>query len=128
MAAVAIPALRISSRATVEFYERALGAQLVFITPDSGDEVHHAELTIGGALFMCGSGQEDGVDQPLGGSSTYWVLDAGAEVDALFQHATAAGAEVERAPYDAEYGGRHCTLRDPDGNLWSFGTYRPAGA
>ncbi|WP_354700192.1 hypothetical protein DSM112329_00456 [Paraconexibacter sp. AEG42_29] len=125
--AVAIPALRISSRETMHFYEAAFGAVVVAAYPDSGDSVDHAELTIGGAMFMCGTGQEDGVDQPLGGSSIYWVVQAGPEVDALYQQAIAAGATDERAPYDADYGGRHFSVRDPDGNSWSFGTYRPAG-
>jgi uncharacterized glyoxalase superfamily protein PhnB len=31
-----------------------------------------------------------------------------------------------RAPEDQGYGGRGCTLADRDGNLWSFGSYRPA--
>ncbi len=26
---------------------------------------------------------------------------------------------------DEEYGGRNATVRDPEGNLWSFGSYRP---
>jgi uncharacterized glyoxalase superfamily protein PhnB len=30
-----------------------------------------------------------------------------------------------REPVDQDYGGRGCTLADADGNLWSFGTYRP---
>jgi uncharacterized glyoxalase superfamily protein PhnB len=125
--AIAIPALRISSRETVHFYEAAFGARLAFITPENGDTVEHAELTIGGAMFMCGTGQEGGLDQEPGGSSTYWVLQAGPEVDALYQQAMAAGATEERAPYDADYGGRHFTVADPDGNHWSFGTYRPQG-
>ena len=28
---------------------------------------------------------------------------------------------------DQDYGSREFAARDPDGNLWSFGTYRPAG-
>lgn len=125
--AVAILSVRISSRDTLHFYEAAFGARLVFVTPDDGPAVHHAELTIGGAMFMCGTGQEEGLDVQLGGASSYWVLQAGAEVDAIFQQAVAAGATEVFAPHDADYGGRHCTVRDPDGNAWSFGTYRPEG-
>jgi len=29
-------------------------------------------------------------------------------------------------PHDTDYGARECALRDPEGNLWSFGTYRGA--
>ena len=48
------------------------------------------------------------------------------EPDALFERATAAGAEVARGLRDEDYGSRGFTVRDPEGNLWSFGTY--AGA
>jgi uncharacterized glyoxalase superfamily protein PhnB len=26
---------------------------------------------------------------------------------------------------DTDYGSRDFTVRDPEGNLWAFGTYRP---
>jgi uncharacterized glyoxalase superfamily protein PhnB len=26
--------------------------------------------------------------------------------------------------WDADYGSRGCSARDPEGNIWSFGTYR----
>jgi len=37
---------------------------------------------------------------------------------------TAAGADIIRKPEDTDYGSREFALRDPEGNLWSFGTYR----
>ena len=43
--------------------------------------------------------------------------------DALFERAIATGAEVVRGLTDEEYGSRGFTVRDPEGNLWSFGTY-----
>jgi uncharacterized glyoxalase superfamily protein PhnB len=46
--------------------------------------------------------------------------------DALFARATAAGAEVVRGLKDEDYGSRGFTVRDPEGNHWSFGTYRGA--
>lgn len=121
-----IPALRISSRATLDFYVRAFGAELVAAHPPEGDDVAHAELRLGGGSIMCGTGREGGLDQPPGGSSTYWVLDRDEEVDAVHARATAAGAVSVFGPHDESYGGRHCTVRDPDGNAWTFGTYRGA--
>ena len=44
--------------------------------------------------------------------------------DALFTRATTAGAEVVRGLADEDYGSRGFTVRDPEGNLWTFGTYR----
>jgi uncharacterized glyoxalase superfamily protein PhnB len=127
MTVIAIPALRVTSRDAIDFYVRAFGAEPVAVYPPDGDSIDHAELTIGGAMFMCGTEREDGIGQRPGGSSIYWVLDEDAEVDALHARAVAAGAPSEREPYDADYGGRHATLRDLDGNFWSFGTYRPEG-
>jgi uncharacterized glyoxalase superfamily protein PhnB len=37
----------------------------------------------------------------------------------------AAGAEVVMPLTDQDYGSRDYTARDPEGNLWSFGTYLP---
>jgi hypothetical protein len=38
--------------------------------------------------------------------------------------APGAGAEIIGEPHDTEFGSRELGLRDPDGNRWSFGTYR----
>ena len=50
-----------------------------------------------------------------------WVPD----VDAHHARAKAAGAEVFRAPEDTDYSSREYSCRDPEGHVWSFGTYRP---
>ena len=43
----------------------------------------------------------------------------------MFARATAAGAEVVMPCVDQDYGGRGFTVRDPEGVLWSFGSYDP---
>ena len=59
------------------------------------------------------------IDEPTDGG--YVVTD---EPDALYERAKAAGAEIIRAPHDTDYGSRDFAARDPEGNRWSFGTYR----
>jgi uncharacterized glyoxalase superfamily protein PhnB len=39
------------------------------------------------------------------------------DVDAVFEHVTAAGAEVVQEPADQFYGVRDCAFRDPAGNM-----------
>jgi uncharacterized glyoxalase superfamily protein PhnB len=39
--------------------------------------------------------------------------------------ARAAGAEILMKLTDQEYGGRDYTARDPEGHVWTFGTYDP---
>jgi uncharacterized glyoxalase superfamily protein PhnB len=46
------------------------------------------------------------------------------EPDALFARATAAGAKVLTGLHDTDYGSRAFAVTDPEGNRWSFGTYR----
>ena len=55
-----------------------------------------------------------------------WVYVAVDDPDSHYERAKAAGAEVLGEPHDA-IGGRQRgnSARDPEGNLWSFGTYRP---
>jgi uncharacterized glyoxalase superfamily protein PhnB len=77
---------------------------------------------------MLGSHQEDGF---LGGSppdpraSTISLYIASRDPDAIHARATRAGAEIVRELTDTDYGSREFSVRDLEGNLWSFGTYNP---
>jgi uncharacterized glyoxalase superfamily protein PhnB len=94
--------------------------------PDgSGDVVVHAQLSwpLGGGV-MLGSAREDADDRwPLqpGTFGAYVVTD---DPDALHARAVAAGAEITDPLHDTDYGSRDFAARDPEGNRWSFGTYR----
>ena len=48
------------------------------------------------------------------------------DVDDHYERAKAAGAEIVQPPADTDYGARLYSVRDIEGNLWSFGNYRPA--
>lgn len=43
--------------------------------------------------------------------------------DAAYARAQASGADIAKPIADQSYGSREFTLRDPEGNLWGFGTY-----
>jgi uncharacterized glyoxalase superfamily protein PhnB len=47
------------------------------------------------------------------------------DVDALFEHVRATGAEVLQEPMDQFYGVRDCAFRDPAGNMLRFNTELP---
>jgi uncharacterized glyoxalase superfamily protein PhnB len=47
------------------------------------------------------------------------------DVDKHHDRAKAAGAEIVQPPTDQPYGSREYGARDSEGNVWSFGTYRP---
>ena len=73
---------------------------------------------------MLGSAKEDGTpfeQLPTGASGLYVVTE---RPDEVHQRVLAAGAEVVSPLQEKEHGGRDFTIRDPEGNLWGFGTYR----
>jgi uncharacterized glyoxalase superfamily protein PhnB len=123
------PALRYKdAEAALRFLTEAFGfEEALVVRGEEGDSraVHHAELKwpLGGGV-MFGSGTEDDHDIfPEGPVSIYVVTD---EPDALLERATKAGAEIALPIKDEDYGSRGFTVRDPEGNLWTFGTYRGA--
>jgi uncharacterized glyoxalase superfamily protein PhnB len=114
------------ARAAVAFLRDAFGFEerAVYAREDDPSVVEHAEMRwpLGGGI-MFGTAAKD--DSPFGqrtpgNDSVYVVTD---DPDGLFARATAAGAEVVRGLVDEDYGSRGFTVRDPEGNLWSFGTY-----
>jgi uncharacterized glyoxalase superfamily protein PhnB len=114
------------AHAAIEFLEKAFGVERLQVHEDDDGRVVHAELRFGdGVVMLSSAGAGDPVyDQGLGRTTVYVVVD---EVDPLFERARDAGAEVVLEPTDQDYGSRDFTVRDPEANLWSFGTYRPEG-
>ena len=86
--------------------------------------VVHAEwLRPDGGAVMFGSAREDAVGSSApGNAACYLVVD---DADAVVDAAVAGGATLVQTTVDQDYGGRGGTVRDPEGNLWSFGTYQP---
>jgi uncharacterized glyoxalase superfamily protein PhnB len=112
------PTLRArDAQALIRFLVEAFGFEETVVYAD-GDVVHHAQLSWpeGGGI-MLGSGG----DGQFGAFSAYVVTD---QLDALHARARAAGAEIISPPHDTDYGSRDFAARDPEGNRWSFGTYR----
>ena len=119
------PALRYrDARAAIDFLVAAFGFEATEVFEDDDGRVVHAELHLGPGAIMLGStgGGDERFDRAAGAGSVYVALD---DVDAHFQRARAGGAEVVRELEDTDYGSREYTACDPEGNLWSFGTYRP---
>ena len=54
--------------------------------------------------------------------SAYLVVN---DADLVYGRALEAGAQIVLDIKDEDYGGRGFTCRDPEGHLWSIGTYDP---
>jgi PhnB protein len=105
--------------AAIEFYVRAFGAEEVgerFTGP--GGELIHAEVRIGDSVVML-TGESDEARSPSSAGlvtailATYWE-----DVDAAWERALEAGAEVIYPLADQFYGERGGRLRDPFGHQW----------
>ncbi|HLS76167.1 MAG TPA: VOC family protein [Nocardia sp.] len=115
------------AHAMVAFLTEAFGfdKRAVYTRDSDPEVVEHGELRwpAGGGVMFGSAGKDDtpfGRRTP-GNDCLYLVCE---DPDGLFAKATAAGAEIVRELRDEDYGSRGFTARDPEGNLWSFGTYR----
>jgi len=118
------PSLRYrDAPAAIEFLKQAFGFEEQIVYPGEDDTVAHAQLRFGPSILMLGSDREDLYGNRAGKGWLYVAID---DADAHCERARSAGAEIIVDLHDTDYGSRDYTARDPEGNVWSFGTYRPA--
>lgn len=113
--------------AAIEWLVRVFSFEPLMVMTNPDGSVGHAELRLGAGVIMPTSRQRaadpaNPWTQPLTTQGLYVALDG---LDAHFARAVAEGAEIVRPLGDTDYGSREYSARDLEGNLWSFGTYRP---
>jgi uncharacterized glyoxalase superfamily protein PhnB len=121
------PALRYNdAHAAIDLLVNAFGFTPRAVHEDDNGVVQHAELAYGDGMVMLGETPREPdsnrLDMPVGGTSVYIVVD---DPDAHYERARAAGVNIRRELRDEDYGSRGYSAEDLEGNLWSFGTYRP---
>lgn len=122
------PALRYDDApGALRFLVDVLGFREALVVPDDDGDVTHAELRWpeGGAVMLGSSKHTEGTHGEMrpGVTAVYVVTD---QVDAAYQRVREAGAEIASELADTDYGSHTFTARDPEGNLWTLGTYRGA--
>ena len=126
------PALRYRDmEAAIEWLSNAFGFELQGVRRDTHERVSYAELSFGETIIMLGAVSGFEIDklmrQPdeIGGTETqscyYFVRD----IEAHYSRACAEGAEIVLALKTQIDGQKGYTCRDPEGHLWTFGTYDP---
>lgn len=111
--------------AAIRFLTDTFGlvAGQVYSGPDG--TVVHAELSwVNGVIMLSSRGEQPGPFD-TGKACLYLATD---DPDGMHDRAVAAGATIIQGLIDQDYGSREFAALDPEGNVWCFGTYRPAPA
>ena len=128
---VVIPTVRYrDAAAAIEWLCRVFGFERHLVVPEPDGRIAHAQLRLGTGMIMLGSARDDAYGDLVAAPEKGRPATAGAyvvvkDVDAHYARARAGGAEIVRDIKDEDYGGRDYTARDPEGHVWSFGSYDP---
>ncbi len=116
------PALRYTDAdAALTFLRDAFGFTEVAAYRGEDGTIQHAEMQLeDGGMIMFGAGH------PGSGSTTIYAVVG--DLQAHFERARDAGAEITEEPTDRDYESREYQVKDLGGNQWCFGTYDPFAA
>lgn len=127
-----IPCLRYrDATAAIDWLCEVFSFTRHLIVPGDQGTVIHSQLTLGAGMLMAGSVRPDHygtlVKQPdeFGGAETQACCLTVQDPDAVYARVISGGGTIFRDIQDESYGGRAFTCRDPEGHLWTVGSYNP---
>jgi PhnB protein len=106
--------------AALSFLAKAFGFEEVLRYTGEEGYVNHAEMRLDDAKIYLGDPGEEYRNPKKLGNETVGIYVLVEDVDAHFERAKAAGAEIREEPTDQEYGERRYSARDPEGHEWFF--------
>jgi len=110
------PTMRFAdAQSALDWLSEVFGFHEHAVHRDEQGKIHHAEMSLGAGMIMFGEGDP----------ATQGIYITVRDADAHYARAKAAGAEITREIEDTPYGSREYSARDPEGHIWSFGTYDP---
>jgi uncharacterized glyoxalase superfamily protein PhnB len=131
MSSTIIPTMRYrDAPRMIDWLCATFGFERHAVHEDGKGGIAHAQLTLGDGMIMLGSARGDAYGTLLAApdgsrpviQSAYVVVP---DPDAVYARAREAGAEIVTEIEDQDYGGRLFSCRDPEGQLWNFGSYDP---
>ncbi len=108
--------------AALVFYQQAFFAKVLIMLKSPDGKLAHGEIKIGESVVMLVEEVPDSElasPQTLGGAGVSLLVYV-EEVDKVYAHAIAAGAEIVCPIEDQFYGDRAGTLCDPFGHVWTI--------
>jgi uncharacterized glyoxalase superfamily protein PhnB len=123
-----IPCLRYKDApAAIEWLCEVIGFEKHLVVPGPDETIAHAQLSLGSGMVMLGSEREDefaGSNRHAQGVGSYVVVSE-TQLEAIHARLLAKGAVIVRELREEDYGGKNCSFKDPEGNVWSAGSYDP---
>lgn len=109
----------------IEFYQRALGAELTSRLPGPDGRILNAQMRLGTSMFMLADEYPEwGSVGPLklGGSATSTHIYV-EDVESAWRRAIDAGAEIMMPLDNTFWGDRFGAFRDPFGHKWTIASH-----
>jgi uncharacterized glyoxalase superfamily protein PhnB len=111
------------NRAALAWLQRVFGFDVAHVLTDSKGNIVHAEMSHGDSTVMISNEWYEWTKSPasVGGTNTQRIhvrIDDG--IDAHYERARAAGAQVAGPPQDQFYGDRTYSAADLEGHHWTF--------
>jgi uncharacterized glyoxalase superfamily protein PhnB len=127
-----IPTMRYrDAPAAIEWLCDTFGFARHLVVEDGGGGIAHAQLTFGNGMIMLGTARADefGKMQHALDSKSAPVTQSAyiivADIDDHYARSVANNASIVIEIRDEDHGGRFYSCRDPQGQLWNFGSYDP---
>lgn len=105
--------------AALEWLASAFGFRERLRTTNSDGELAHAEMQVNDAVVMMGSPPDYKNPAHVGQITVGMYVRVG-DVDAHYQRAKAAGADIQTEPTNQDYGDRIYGVLDLEGHQWWF--------
>ncbi len=110
------------AREAIDWLERAFGFRRTEVHEGPDGTIVHAELRLGAGGVAISSAGPEVADNPWTHVRTGLYVCTSTP-DPFYERAMHARAEIVQPIRDLPYGSREFSVRDPEGHLWSFGTY-----
>lgn len=127
-----IPTMKYKNAQTaIKWLCNAFGFKKHLVVEGANNTIAHAQLTYGNSMIMLSSEIENEygklvkTPQSINGNNTQASYIIVEKINEHYKKAVAAGAKIIIENKDEEYGGRAYTCKDPEGYIWSFGSYNP---
>ena len=110
------------AKSAMSWLNEAFGFKVLAMYEADDGRVEHAEMSFETGVVMLGSVKNHDLNETPGLGLTYIACR---DPERLLAKAKAAGATVIRDLVETDYGSQDFIVADPEGNQWSFGTFRP---